>query len=77
MPNASWAALTKVSPPIRKRWRIDPNSAEAREYLGEAYVETDRFDLARIELDRIAAICGNQTCEQYVDLAKAITKASP
>jgi tetratricopeptide (TPR) repeat protein len=56
---------------------IDPNSAEAREYLGEAYVETDRFDLARIELDRIAAICGNRTCEQYVDLAEAITNASP
>jgi tetratricopeptide (TPR) repeat protein len=56
---------------------IDPNSAEAREYLGEAYVETDRFDLARIELDRIAAICGNRTCEQYVDLAEAINEASP
>jgi Flp pilus assembly protein TadD len=61
----------------REALAIDPNSAEAREYLGEAYVETDRFDLARIELDRIAAICGNQTCEQYVDLAEAITNASP
>ena len=51
---------------------IDPNSADAREYLGEAYVETGRLHLARAQLDRIEVICGNRTCEQYADLAERI-----
>jgi hypothetical protein len=75
MPSASWAALTGIAA-YQEVLAIRSHSAEAREYLGEAYVESNRFDLARIELDRIAAICGNRTCEQYVDLAEAITKAS-
>lgn len=51
---------------------LDPDNADAREYLGEAYVETGKMDLARAELDRIKAICGGRDCEQYRDLAAAI-----
>jgi tetratricopeptide (TPR) repeat protein len=50
---------------------IDPNNADTREYLGEAYVETGRMDLAKAELANVEALCGTE-CEQYHDLAEAI-----
>ena len=50
---------------------IDPQNADAREYLGEAYAESGRIDLARAELAKVEAICGT-ACEQYEDLAEAI-----
>jgi len=50
---------------------IDPNNADTREYLGEAYVETGRIDLAKAELASVQTICGTE-CEQYADLAAAI-----
>jgi tetratricopeptide (TPR) repeat protein len=50
---------------------IDPNNADTREYLGEAYVETGRMDLAKAELANVEALCGTE-CEQYQDLAAAI-----
>jgi tetratricopeptide (TPR) repeat protein len=50
---------------------IDPHNADTREYLGEAYVETGRMDLAKAELANVEAICGTE-CEQYEDLAAAI-----
>jgi hypothetical protein len=51
---------------------IDPENVNTREYLGEGYLAAGRVDLAEAELDTIARICGNTTCEQYVDLQKAI-----
>jgi tetratricopeptide (TPR) repeat protein len=50
---------------------IDPDNADTREYLGEAYVETGRMDLAKAELATVRALCGTE-CEQYQDLAAAI-----
>ena len=50
---------------------IDPNNADTREYLGEAYVEKGRMDLAKAELANVEALCGTE-CEQYQDLAAAI-----
>ena len=50
---------------------IDPDNADTREYLGEAYVETGRMDLAKAELANVEALCGTE-CEQYQDLAAAI-----
>ena len=50
---------------------IDPGNADTREYLGEAYVETGRMDLAKAELANVQALCGTE-CEQYQDLAAAI-----
>jgi len=54
---------------------IDPKNANTREYLGEAYVEKGRMDLAKAELANVEALCGTE-CEQYQDLAKAIAGQS-
>jgi len=53
---------------------LDPNYAQVREYLGEAYVVQGRFDLAKQQLTTIKSICGSD-CEEYVDLADAISSA--
>ena len=50
---------------------IDPNNVNTHEYLGEGYVAAGRIDLAELELDTLAKLCGTE-CEQYQDLAKAI-----
>ena len=51
---------------------MDPNYAQVREYLGEAYAIQGKFDLARQQLDTIAKICGSTECEEYEDLSDAI-----
>ena len=50
---------------------LDPNNVNTHEYLGEAYAEKGKLDLAKAELVKVSAVCGT-TCEQYQDLAKAI-----
>jgi tetratricopeptide (TPR) repeat protein len=50
---------------------LDPNYAQVREYLGEAYVIQGKFDLAKSQLATIKTICGTG-CEEYEDLAQAI-----
>jgi len=54
-----------------KALAIDPNNPNTHEYLGEAYAEKGKLDLAQAELVKVAAVCGT-TCEQYQDLSKAI-----
>jgi tetratricopeptide (TPR) repeat protein len=54
-----------------KALALDPDNADAHEYLGEAYVAMGRIDLAGHELETLARICG-KACEQYGDLAAAI-----
>jgi tetratricopeptide (TPR) repeat protein len=51
---------------------LDPQYAQVREYLGEAYVAKGRLDLAKEQLAIIETLCGT-TCEEYVDLQDAIT----
>ena len=51
---------------------IDPDNLNTHEYLGEGYLASGRIDLAEAQLDRLQALCGIE-CEQYQDLAKAIT----
>ncbi|NVZ19456.1 tetratricopeptide repeat protein [Pseudomonas costantinii] len=53
---------------------LDPNYAQVREYLGEAYVIKGRVDLAQEQLVKIKALCGT-TCEEYEDLSEAIAAA--
>lgn len=53
---------------------LDPNYAQVREYLGEAYVIKGRVDLAQEQLHKIEALCST-TCEEYEDLAEAIAAA--
>jgi tetratricopeptide (TPR) repeat protein len=53
---------------------LDPNYAQVREYLGEAYVIKGRVDLAQEQLAKIETLCST-TCEEYEDLAAAIAAA--
>lgn len=55
--------------------KLDPQYAQVREYLGEAYVVKGRLDLAQEQLLQIKSICGS-TCEEYQDLAEAIHDSS-
>ena len=51
---------------------FDPTNVNTHEYIGEGYVSVGRFDLARVELAKVAASCGGTDCVQYEALAKAI-----
>jgi tetratricopeptide (TPR) repeat protein len=53
---------------------LDPKYAQVREYLGEAYVVQGKLDLAREQLRTIETLCGTG-CEEYEDLAEAISDA--
>ena len=55
---------------------LDPNYAQVREYLGEAYVTQGKIDLAKEQLQVIETLCGTG-CEEYEDLAEAIETALP
>jgi tetratricopeptide (TPR) repeat protein len=50
---------------------LDPQYAQVREYLGEAYVAKGRLDLAEQQLAIIETLCGTG-CEEYIDLSEAI-----
>ena len=50
---------------------LDPQYAQVREYLGEAYIVKGDLASARAQLQAIASICGT-TCESYEHLAIAI-----
>ncbi|HXT09809.1 MAG TPA: tetratricopeptide repeat protein [Roseiarcus sp.] len=56
-----------------KSIEIDPNYAQVREYLGEAYVLQGNVGAAKEQLNRIAKICGSTDCEEYEDLEFAIS----
>ncbi len=52
--------------------RLDPRHKGAHEYIGEAYLMDRKPAEAEKHLASLAQICGNTTCEEYQDLAKAI-----
>ena len=54
--------------------KLDADYTLVREYLGEAYVQIGRIDLAREQLGEIEKRCGT-ACEPYVDLNEAIDAA--
>lgn len=58
----------------RRALVLDPYYAEAREYLGEAYLMLGRIAEAEEELAQIARICGVQ-CEPYLELSEALAEA--
>jgi tetratricopeptide (TPR) repeat protein len=53
---------------------MDPQYAQVREYLGEAYVIQGKLNLAREQLQVIQTLCGTE-CEEYRDLSEAIEAA--
>jgi predicted Zn-dependent protease len=55
-----------------KALKLQPTHLGANEYLGELYVMTGQPAKAQARLKALAKICGNTTCEEYQDLAKAI-----
>jgi tetratricopeptide (TPR) repeat protein len=55
-----------------KALKLQPTHLGANEYLGELYVLTGEKAKAQARLDALAKICGNTTCSEYQDLAKAI-----
>lgn len=55
-----------------KALKINPRHKGANEYLGELYVETGQLAKAKAQLEVLAKLCGNTTCEEYQDLAEAI-----
>jgi tetratricopeptide (TPR) repeat protein len=56
-----------------KSIEVDPNYAQVREYLGEAYMLQGKVDAAKDQLETIAKICGSTECEEYEDLEYAIS----
>jgi len=52
---------------------INPQHRGAHEYIGEAYLMDKKPADAQKHLDALEKICGNKTCEEYEDLAKAIS----
>jgi tetratricopeptide (TPR) repeat protein len=55
-----------------KALKINPRHKGANEYLGELYMETGQLAKAQAQLEVLAKLCGNTTCEEYRDLAEAI-----
>ena len=54
--------------------KLNPNHKGAHEYIGEAYLMDKKPAEAEKHLARLEAICGNKTCEEYADLATAISR---
>jgi tetratricopeptide (TPR) repeat protein len=54
--------------------KLDADYTLVREYLGEAYIQLGRVDLARDQLSEIEKRCGT-TCEPYLELDAAINAA--
>jgi Flp pilus assembly protein TadD len=52
--------------------KLNPNHKGAHEYIGEAYLMDKKPAEAEKHLAQLEALCGNKTCEEYVDLSKAI-----
>lgn len=51
---------------------LNPKHKGAHEYIGEAYLIDKKPAEAQKHLAQLEAICGNKTCEEYADLAKAL-----
>lgn len=66
--------LPKAFEHYNKALSINPNHRGAHEYIGEAYLMDKKPDQAQKHLDALETICGNKTCEEYEDLAKALAE---
>ena len=61
----------------RTALRLDPDHKAAHEYIGEAYLQINERDKALEHLAALKRICGNETCGEYRDLAKAVAAWQP
>ena len=51
--------------------KVEPRHRGANEYLGELYLETDQFDKAMQQLEKLDSLC-TFNCKEYSTLKKAI-----
>jgi Tfp pilus assembly protein PilF len=66
--------LPKSFENYRLALKFDPEHRGANEYIGEAYLMDKNPAKAEEHLAKLKSICGNTTCEEYQDLAKAIAE---
>lgn len=52
--------------------KLNPKHKGAHEYIGEAYLMDKRPAEAEKHLAELEKICGNKSCVEYTDLAKAL-----
>ncbi|HVE53770.1 MAG TPA: tetratricopeptide repeat protein [Ramlibacter sp.] len=65
--------LAKAFDHYRLALKFDPGHKGAHEYIGEAYLMERRLPEAEQHLAALERLCGNRECEEYRDLARAIT----
>ena len=58
-----------------KALSIDPENKSALEYQGELFVETNRLDLANVNLDKLKTLCP-ESCMELEKLESYITSSS-
>jgi Tfp pilus assembly protein PilF len=68
--------LTKAFENYRIALKLDPKHKGAHEYIGEAYLMDNKPAEAEKHLAILESLCGNKTCEEYQDLAKAMADYS-
>lgn len=64
--------ITKAFEHYKTALSLDPKHKGAHEYIGEAYLVDKKPAEAEKHLAQLEVICGNKTCEEYADLAKAV-----
>ncbi len=64
--------LPKAFAHYRQALRLDPGHRGAHEYIGEAYLMDHKPNQARVHLATLEKLCGNRTCVEYLELARAI-----
>jgi Flp pilus assembly protein TadD len=66
--------MAKAFEHYRTALKLDPRHKGVHEYIGEAYLMEKNPAEAEKHLAELEKICGNKTCEEYADLAKAIAQ---
>jgi Flp pilus assembly protein TadD len=64
--------LPKAFEHYQQALKLQPTHKGAHEYIGEAYLMDKKPEMAEKHLAELEKLCGNRTCEEYADLAKAL-----
>ena len=64
--------LPKAFEHYKTALNLNPKHKGAHEYIGEAYLMDKKPQEAEKHLTELEKLCGNKTCEEYADLAKAL-----
>ncbi len=64
--------LPKAFEHYQQALRFNPRHLGAHEYISEAYLVDKKPEMAEKHLAELEKLCGNKTCEEYADLAKAL-----